>query len=53
MEEGKKICIEDAIKILHKDGIEISKEDAQILLDFFYIIAEIVVEQHVNDEDFS
>lgn len=53
MEEEKRISIEKALKILEAEGIELSKEDAQILLDFFYIIAEIVVEQHVNDEKFS
>jgi len=37
-----------AIEILRKDGIDVNMEEAQIILDFLYSMANIVVEQYIN-----
>lgn len=50
-EELIRITPDKAIEILRKDGIEVNIEEAQIILDFLYIIANIVIEQYVNIRD--
>ena len=44
-----RITPDKAIEILRKDGIDASMEEAQIILDFLYSMANIVVEQYVNN----
>lgn len=43
-----RITPEKAIELLRKDGINVNMEEAQIILDFLYSMANIVVEQYVN-----
>jgi|GEM_PF-1074855 hypothetical protein len=43
-----RITPDKAIEILRKDGIDVNIEEAQIILDFLYIIANIAIEQYVN-----
>ncbi len=43
-----KITPEKAIEILKKDGLEVSLEQAKLILEFLYQMADIVVEQHLK-----
>lgn len=43
-----RITPDKAIELLQKDGIYVNMEEAQIILDFLYSIANIVVEQFVS-----
>lgn len=44
-----RITPDKAIEFLRKDGIDASTEEAQIILEFLYSMANIVVEQYVNN----
>lgn len=46
--EVERISPEKAIEIFKKDGVEVSKKDAEIILKFLYQMAEIVVDQHLK-----
>lgn len=46
--ENGKITPEIAVEILKKDCIESTIEDAKFILDFFYQMAEIVVDQYLK-----
>ncbi|MBN8717930.1 MAG: hypothetical protein J0H85_00680 [Sediminibacterium magnilacihabitans] len=46
--EAERISPEKAIEILKRDGVEVTLEEAKIILDFLYGMAEIVVEQHLK-----
>ncbi len=43
-----RITPDKAIEILRKDGIDVNIEEAQIILDFLYSMANIVVEQNIS-----
>ncbi|MBN8859335.1 MAG: hypothetical protein J0H29_13160 [Sphingobacteriales bacterium] len=43
-----RITPDKAIEILRKDGIDVHIEEAQIILDFLYSMANIVVEQYIS-----
>lgn len=43
-----RITPDKAIEILRKDGIVVNIEEAQIILDFLYSMASIVVEQYIS-----
>ncbi len=43
-----KITPEKAIEILRKDGLEVTLEQAKLILEFLYQMADIVVEQHLK-----
>ncbi len=47
-EELIRITPDKAIELLQKDGIYVNMEEAQIILDFLYSMANIVVEQFVS-----
>lgn len=40
---------EKAMLLLKNDGIEVGEEQAKIILDFLYDIAEIVVDQYLSN----
>ena len=44
-----RITPDKAIELLQKDGIYVNMEEAQIILDFLYSMANIVVEQFVSN----
>lgn len=46
--ENDKIAPEKAIEILKKDGLEVTLEQAKLILKFLYQMADIVVEQHLK-----
>ncbi|MCK3683037.1 hypothetical protein [Maribellus sp. YY47] len=47
-EGGHKISPERAVKLLKEDGIDVTIEQAEVILDFMYGMAEIVVEQFLD-----
>jgi len=47
--EGRhRISPERAVRLLKEDGIEVTIEQAKVILDFMYEMAEIVVEQFLD-----
>lgn len=44
----QKISPERAVKLLKEDGIDVTIEQAKVILDFMYEMAEIVVEQFLD-----
>jgi len=47
-ERGHTISPERAVILLKEDGIEVTIEQAKVILDFMYEMAEIVVEQFLD-----
>ena len=47
-EGGHKISPERAVKLLKEDGIDVTIEQAKVILDFMCEMAEIVVEQFLD-----
>ena len=45
---GSRISPERAVKLLKEDGIDVTIEQAQVILDFMYEMAEIVVDQFLD-----
>ena len=45
---GSKISPERTIKLLKEDGIDVTIEQAKVILDFMYEMAEIVVDQSLD-----
>lgn len=48
--ESEKITPERALDILKKDYIEVTLEEAKFILEFFYQMADIVVEQYLKKQ---
>jgi hypothetical protein len=46
--ESEKITPEKALEILKRDCIEVTLEEAKFILEFFYQMADIVVEQYLK-----
>lgn len=46
-----KISPEKAQQILFEDGIDVTVEQAKTILEFLYLMSEIVVNQHLNTND--
>jgi len=46
--EAEKISPEKAIEILKKDGLEVTLEQAKIILEFLYQMAEITIDQYLE-----
>jgi 5'-3' exonuclease len=47
--EIKRISPEKAIELLREDGVEATIEQAKIILEFMYQIAEIVVDLYLSN----
>ena len=48
---GKRnITVEQAAKILRKNGIECDEKEAKIILDFLYFLAKLSVNQYFNEK---
>lgn len=46
------VCPPDkAIQILEEDGITVTNEEAKEILEFLYMLGEIVVDQYLNQSD--
>ena len=46
--EAERISPEKAIQTLKKDGIEVTIDEAKLILQFLYQIAEITVDQYLK-----
>lgn len=46
-----KICPEKAKIFLLEDGIDVTTEEATMILEFLYLMSEIVVNQYLNTND--
>ena len=49
-EEIDRITPHRAMELLRKDGIDVDADQAKIILDFFYEMAEIVVDTHLDQQ---
>ena len=49
VKEKRKIKNANVIGVLSEKGIEISENDAEIILEFLYFLAKLTVNQYVND----
>lgn len=47
----EKMRLEAAVQILRKHGIEVTVEEARLIFDFIYMLAEIAVAQCLRNED--
>ncbi len=47
--EEEKISPEKAIEILKKDGLEVTFEQAKLIVEFLYQMADIVVDQFLEN----
>lgn len=50
-ETKERIAPEKAIALLKADGIEVNNEQAKIILDFLYEMAEIVVDTYFKQQE--
>lgn len=50
---GRKVSLDRAIIILRRNGIQVNREKAEMILDFLYLIARTYKNQkvHSNQED--
>jgi acyl-ACP thioesterase len=46
------VTADDAVKALAKHGVEISENEANLILDFLYFMCKLTVNQHVNNSKF-
>lgn len=44
----ERMPLENAIEFLEKDGIEVTREQAKLILEFLYELADIVVDQYLS-----
>ena len=49
-EEIDRITPHRAMELLRKDGIDVDADRAKIILDFFYEMAEIVVDTYLDEQ---
>lgn len=49
--EVKRISPEKAIELLREDGVEATIEQANVILEFMYQMAEIVVDQYLSNPE--
>ncbi|WKL50419.1 hypothetical protein Q1W71_11750 [Flavobacterium pectinovorum] len=49
-EEIDRITPHRAMELLRKDGIDVDADQAKIILDFFYEMAEIVVDTYLDEQ---
>lgn len=48
--KNKSVTTKDTIKSLRSDGIEISENEAEKILEFLYFLAKLTVNQYVNNK---
>jgi protein-tyrosine-phosphatase len=49
-EEIDRITPQRAMELLRKDGIDVDREQAKIILEFLYEMAEIVVDTYLEEQ---
>lgn len=47
--EKRNITPDQAVRVLRKNGIEVSEKDARKILDFMYIIAKLAIREYFSD----
>lgn len=50
-DEGRRITPEMALVLLNEDGIEVDVEQAMMILDFLYVMAEIAVDCYIDSKE--
>lgn len=45
----RKVSVNQAIKLLNRNGIRVNREKAEIILDFLYLIAKTYKKQRAHD----
>ncbi|MCY1523100.1 hypothetical protein D9M68_579850 [compost metagenome] len=48
--EKKNVTPQQAIKVLEKNGIKATEKEAKKILDFLYILATLVVREHLEED---
>jgi len=48
--EIERISPDKAVELLKKDGIEVTEEQAKVILNFLYEMASIVVDQYLSKQ---
>lgn len=48
--EKRNITPDQAVRVLRKNGIEVSEKDARKILDFMYIIAKLAIREHFSED---
>jgi len=46
----KKIPIDEAMKILHDNGINVNKEETEKILDFLSLLTELILSESFDNE---
>jgi hypothetical protein len=46
----RNVTTADAIKALRQNGIEVSEKDAEVILDFLFILAKLIVNEYFNED---
>jgi hypothetical protein len=46
---NKKVTPTQAVKVLEKNGLQVSEKEAVKILDFLYFIGKLTVNQHIKD----
>lgn len=46
----KSVTAKEAVKVLHKNGLEITEKEADEILDFLYFMCKLTVSQLVKDK---
>jgi hypothetical protein len=46
----ERIPLEKAMDLLRKDGIVVNPEQAGAILNFLYLVADIIVDQYLSDQ---
>lgn len=47
--EKRNVTPDQAVRILRKNGIEVSEKEAKKILDFMYIIAKLAIRDYFSD----
>lgn len=47
--EKRNVTPDQAVRILRKNGIEVSEKEARKILDFMYIIAKLAIRDYFSD----
>lgn len=46
----RKVSVDQAIRLLRRNGIQVNREKAEIILDFLYLVAKTYHTQKGNDD---
>ncbi|HEY9261288.1 hypothetical protein [Chitinophaga sp.] len=46
----RKVSVDQAIRLLHRNGIQVNREKAELILDFLYLVAKTYHTQKRKDD---